>query len=733
MNSIGKRLQIFLLRQERLHTKPATRRLVLGIVFLVLFLVVLSVDISSDKVDVEEGNVSDRDIIATRTVSYIDTIKTKKLEEDVLAGVAAVYDLDVTVQAKAEDEVNNIFNVVRSAEEPGSTDVNAKKSTEEIKQKILVNLQNLNLTEETLNSLISLDDRELSQAKENSLAILRRYLQRGVHGDELAVTNKYIAIEIDELDLNDNVKFVVKKVVNKLLFPNVVLNVKETEKRKKAAVASVEPVRETIRKGQVIVRRGDSITAAQINMMGEVGLHKGQVNEYRILGLTVFVVVVMSILLMFTYKFEHSVYVKDLLLLLLGLIMLIALSLAKVAHYYSNFAGPIATGALLTAILINPRVGMVVSLALAMLFGIIVDYDLRAVSAALLGSTVGVYNVAKMAHGYSLTKTGFLIAVVNFLVIGATGLMVQLDSSELMLQCLLGVVNGIGSAIITTGILPYLEHAFNITTPIKLLELGQSNHPLMQRLLLEAPGTYHHSVLLGNLAEAAADVIGADPVTVRVGAYYHDIGKIKRPYFFVENQFGGENPHDKLAPTLSTLIITSHIKDGLELCREYKLPSIISDIVAQHHGTLLASYFYHRATEGDHSECIIESDFRYEGPKPQTKEAALIMIADACEAAVRSISKPNSNRIEAMVRKIIRERLNDGQFDECNLTLRDLTEIGDVYIRILSSMFHSRIEYPDSIKEIERKNKQNGNSIKQLPAGADSSTDTRGNGEESIK
>ncbi len=707
--------------------------MVLGVVFLFLFLVVLSVDISSDKVDVEEGTVSDRDIIATRTVSYIDTAKTKKLEEEVVASVTPVYDLDVAVQGRAEDEVNNIFNALKAAEGPGTLATNAKPSTDEVKQKLLTNLQYLNFNEETLNALTGLDATELSQAKDNTLAFLRRYLQRGVHGDEVATTKKYIAIEIDELNMSDHAKVVVEHLVNKLLMPNVILNVKETEKRKKTAVASVESVRETIRKGQVIVRRGDVITAAQINMMDEVGLHKGQVNEYHILGLTIFVIVVMSILLMFIYKFEHPIYVKDLLLVLLGLIMIIALCLAKVASYYSYFAGPIATGALLTAILIHPRVGMVASLALAMLFGVVVDYDLRAVAAALLGSTVGAYNVAKLAHGYSLTTTGILIAVVNFLVIGATGLMMQIESSELMLQCLLGVANGIGSAIITTGILPYLEHAFNITTPIKLLELGQSNHPLMQRLLLEAPGTYHHSVLLGNLAEAAADVIGADPVTVRVGAYYHDIGKIKRPYFFVENQFGGENPHDKIAPTLSTLIVTSHVKDGLELCREYKLPSIISDIVVQHHGTLLASYFYHRATEGDHSECIIESDFRYEGPKPQTKEAALIMIADACEAAVRSISKPNSNRIEAMVRKIIRERLNDGQFDECNLMLRDLTEIGDVYIRILSSMFHSRIEYPDSIKEIERKNKQNGNSIKQLSNGADSSTEPRGNGEESNK
>ena len=267
--------------------------------------------------------------------------------------------------------------------------------------------------------------------------------------------------------------------------------------------------------------------------------------------------------------------------------------------------------------------------------------------------------------------------------------------------------------------LPYLEHAFNITTPIKLLELGQPNHPLLQRLLLEAPGTYHHSMIIGNLAEAAADVIGADPVTVRVSAYYHDIGKIKRPYFFAENQFGAENPHDKISPSLSTLIVTSHVKDGLEICREYKLPKVISDVVAQHHGTMLVSFFYKRASEAEHGECAVEADFRYEGPKPQTKEAALIMIADSCEAAVRSISKPNANRIEAMIKKLIRERLNEGQFDECNLTLRELTQVGDVYTRVLSSMFHTRIEYPEPVKEIERKQRQNGNTVQQLPARAE--------------
>ena len=346
---------------------------------------------------------------------------------------------------------------------------------------------------------------------------------------------------------------------------------------------------------------------------------------------------------------------------------------------------------------------------------------------------VGVYSVTKMAHGYSLIKTGFLIGLANFIIIYSMGMFMQIDGYQLLSQSVTGAIGGLASAIITTGLLPYLEYAFNITTPIKLLELGQSNQPLMQRLLLEAPGTYHHSVLIGNLAEAAADKIGADPVVVRVGAYYHDIGKIKRPYFFVENQFGGDNPHSKLSPTLSTLIITSHVKDGLDLCREYQLPKVISDIVAQHHGTLLASFFFKKASETEHGECVVEADFRYEGPKPQTKEAALIMIADACEAAVRSIGKPNMSRIEAMVRKVIRERLNDGQFDECNLTLKNLTVIGDVYIRILSGMFHSRIEYPESLKEIERKKNKNGNSIKQLPTGNSIDDSDGRNSEEGTK
>jgi putative nucleotidyltransferase with HDIG domain len=221
---------------------------------------------------------------------------------------------------------------------------------------------------------------------------------------------------------------------------------------------------------------------------------------------------------------------------------------------------------------------------------------------------------------------------------------------------------------------------------------------------VEAPGTYHHSILVGNLAEAAAQAVHADPLLVRVGAYYHDIGKLKRPYFFIENQVARDNPHEKIAPSLSTLIITSHVRDGLEQAREHKLPAGVQAIIEQHHGTSLVAYFYQRALESDRPELVTEADFRYDCPKPRTKEAALVMLADSVEAAIRSLQKPTPGRLEGLTRKIIKERLHDGQLDECDLTFKDLNTIAATFVQVLGGIFHSRIEYPETmITEIERR------------------------------
>jgi len=254
-----------------------------------------------------------------------------------------------------------------------------------------------------------------------------------------------------------------------------------------------------------------------------------------------------------------------------------------------------------------------------------------------------------------------------------------------------------------------------LTTSSKLLELSNPNQPILRRLLMEAPGTYHHSIIVGNLAESAADAIGANSLLARVGAYYHDIGKIKRPYFFIENLINNnENPHDKLAPTLSTLILTAHIKDGLEFAKEYKLPKIITDIIAQHHGTSLISFFYHKAAENEKAENLNKADFSYEGPKPQSKEAAIVMLADSVEAGVRSLKNPTPGRMEAFVRKVIKDKLEEGQLEESDLTFRELDTIVQAFLRVLNGIFHSRIEYPDQVlKEIERRKVKDGAPRKQ--------------------
>ncbi|HMM20206.1 MAG TPA: HDIG domain-containing protein [Selenomonadales bacterium] len=710
MIELNNKLKELFSHPNSLHARPLTRRIVLGLAFFSLFMVLLSTDFISDKVSLQAGQVSDRDVLAPRSVSYVDRIKTKRLEAEILSSVSSVYDFDVTVATKAEENVASLFKAGKAVAGDKSL------TTEEQKVDKLKAATSVALPDAAVVGLVSLDEADLTKVEEYTKSILRKYYQRGIREDDMDATRTQVVLEAEELGLGKNAEAVVAGVAQALLKPNFVLNRNETEKRKAAALASIEPVRETVKKGQVVVRRGDVVTDEQIHAMEELGLHRGQINEVRIFGLAIFVLATMGLTLGYIYRFSPEVFQNDLSLVLLGLILLLTLLLGKVAHIYSNYAAPMATGALLTAILLNPRLGLFVSIVLSLLFGIIVEHELRAVVVSIAGCLVGVYAVTKMSHGYSLTRTGLWIAVMNFAMIAATGFLEQISGAQILVQGFLGVFSGILSAVITIGVLPYLENSFNVTTPFKLLELASPSHPLLQRLLLDAPGTYHHSILVGNLAETAADMIGADPVVVRVGAYYHDIGKIKRPYFFIENQVeGSENPHDKIAPSLSTLIVTSHIKDGVDICREYKLPQAIVDVVQQHHGTTLVSYFYRQATETDHGDCIIEADFRYEGPRPQSKEVALIMLADACEAAVRSLAKPNVNRIEATVRRVIRERLNDGQLDDCNLTLKDLNTIGDVFIRVLSSMFHSRIEYPENLKELERRKPRNGNGSKQCP------------------
>jgi putative nucleotidyltransferase with HDIG domain len=362
---------------------------------------------------------------------------------------------------------------------------------------------------------------------------------------------------------------------------------------------------------------------------------------------------------------------------------------------------------MLLSVLLNAKVAVFAAGILAVLAGTLGSQDLRLAAVAYTGALVAVFSVRRIQRRTDLAYAGLVVGFANAAASLASDLLAGTPLREAALNAGVGVTGGVLCGVLATGALPYLEDLFGLVTPIKLLELSNPSHPLLRRLQLEAPGTYHHTLMVANLAEAAAEAVGADPLLARVGTYYHDVGKLRRPGFFVENQVGGHNPHDRMAPSLSALAVAAHVRDGLELARQYKLPQVVADFIPQHHGTTLMAYFYHRAVEQQQGPVDPEA-FRYEGPKPRSREAAIVMLADGVEAAARSIQNPTPERIREVVRRIVHERLEDGQLDECDLTFRDLERISQVFTRLLVSMFHPRLEYPEVSLEAHRRRRQRG-------------------------
>ena len=520
---------------------------------------------------------------------------------------------------------------------------------------------------------------------------------------------------MENLSLPDSETELLTAVTTQVIRPNLVFNEEETERRRSRARMNVQPVIRTIVQDLPIVREGEPITQEHLDQLEALGLLQKVENIWaKIFGLALLVLAMLALGLIYMYLFKRDIWNNDALLALLGLIIIVNLLLAKLLALIPNplfgFMIPVAAGSMLVAILLNTHLAILFTIVMAVLVGLIVGGELSYVLVAIIGGLVGTFSVSRLNQRSQLTRAGLLVAGANMVTIVGLGLYGLRSWQEVSLGAILGIINGVLAAVLTIGLLPYLENSFNLTTAIKLLEITNPNHPLLKKLLLEAPGTYHHSILVGNLGEAAAEAVGADALLVRAGAYYHDVGKLKRPYFFIENQVLKENPHDKLSPSLSALIIISHVKDGLELAQKYHLPRAIRDIIAQHHGTCLTGFFYHRAQEAAKDQKVAEDDFRYPGPKPQTKEAAIVMLADTVEAAVRSLAKPTPNRIEGMVHKLIKERLHTGQLDECDLTFRDLDIIAQAFVQVLTGIFHHRIEYPDQVDKVLEGEGEDGNS-----------------------
>lgn len=515
---------------------------------------------------------------------------------------------------------------------------------------------------------------------------------------------------------------VLLSLLQRLMRPSLTYNQQETEQRRQKAFAEAAPVLFQVKKGEMIVREGERVSAVQIaklRALREVGRdnHSLEIAAGMLVCILVFFAAAHRFVQSSVRKYNPDI--RDLLFLtsitllyfiLVKLSLVISTGLSSTVEFIDSsgyyYAIPFAVGAMLVRIVLNSETALIFTVCIAWLTGLLFGNSLFITIYVLAGNLIGAHGVRHCKERSHLYRAGLWVAAVNVgMVLGLHLLAARPFDMQLLYKLGLGLAGGLISAVVVNGVIPLIETLFKYTTDIKLLELANMNSPVLRELMVQAPGTYHHSMIVGSLVESAAEEIGANPLLARVGAYYHDIGKIKKPLYFIENSGGQRNKHDKLAPSMSALVLTSHVKDGVELARDHNLGLPIIHIIREHHGTALIKFFYDRAkSQSDPGvEQIDERDYRYHGPKPQSREAALIMLADAVEAASRTLTEPTPARIKGMVKKLINNIFIDGQLDECNLTFKDLHLIGRSFSRVLGGIFHHRIDYPEPVYIVREK------------------------------
>jgi hypothetical protein len=451
-----------------------------------------------------------------------------------------------------------------------------------------------------------------------------------------------------------------------------------------------------VKAGEVIARKGDIINEEQAIKLSQLSKEGGLTRSIRIpIGSFLLIVVFIGIILLCVSEYHPALISNTKDLLLLGVVTFLILVLARCVVFVLNLSPyliPVAFASIMIGVFFSDILSLFATFFISILVGVLVGNRLDLVIFYLVGGIVGIFTTRFAQNRADLTRSFLTIGIANTAIILAFGFINKVPLGGISTDVIYGVINGFVSSILALGCLPFFETLFGKTTSFKLLELSDLNNQTMRQLLEKAPGTFHHSVLVANLAESSAREVGANALLAKAGAYYHDIGKTAKPEYFVENQ-NSESKHKTIKPTLSASILKSHIKDGVELARKRKLPDPIIDIIQEHHGTTLMTYFYHLAQDQE-GERVKESEFRYPGPIPQSKEAAIIMLADAAEAAVRTLPKPSATRIQENVKKVINNKFIDSQLDRCRLTLTDLTKIAEIFSKILIGVFHKRVEYP---------------------------------------
>ena len=685
--------------------------------FFAALLLILSSHFVPARTSWEVGRVSTQDVQADRYLTFVDEEGTLDRQQEALKSFQDIYKIDL--EKFNSITITDISDSFATLEEIAASSRNQEEVTTVDKIALLHDAFAFTLGADEWAALANLSEADIQWLYERGIDYTINVMSKGVALADLESAREKIAQSIsnDKYITGAEEKFLQAVIEDVNLYPTYVLDAEATAEKKSEILATVEPEKITVQKGELVVRKGEILTERQATILQQLGYSQSASPSVVVLGLAILIAIMMLVVCAFMMHFTPKIYRDEKQIVLMMLLttatiflydMFLSLTLSSIAERAAQvgYLIPVAMGTMLITILLDVRLGLVIDIILAIFVGMYTENSAFAV-VALIGGLTGSLGVATLGQRSDISRTALSISAVNACLIIGLGMIQSQTPDVIIFGVIFGVFNGLISSIFTMGVLPYLENIFGITTSIKLLELANPSQPLLKKLMTEAPGTYHHCIMVGNLGEAAAEAIGANGLEVRLGAYYHDIGKLKRPYFFAENQFSGNNPHNNMTPQLSTLIITSHVKDGIEMAKEAKLPPIIIQMIAQHHGDSLVSFFYSKAKETDPQ--AKERDYRYEQPKPQTKEAAILMMADTVEAAVRSKKNATPGQIEGFIRTLIKGKLNDGQFDECELTFRDLELIAEAFARVINGIYHKRIEYPPQANELLKLQEGQGN------------------------
>jgi len=689
--------------------------LILGIV---MFLSMYS-NVKPEKLNLNLFSIAGQTIRSPITVE--DKTNTERKRQEAVDQVQDVYTVKKEYTQNQVDLITSIFDSVTEVnsekeEAPADEENEAGKTPAQLLDEKLTSVKAMltpevtdAISNQSFTAMLHASPDDLSIARDLTVTAVNNVMTNRIPADGVENAKKRVEEELKYTSLNSGLKAAIIELGRYAIIQNEYYDPRATEDLRQQASDGVEPVK--ILEGQIIVEEGQLISRDVYHKLELAGLLDNENSLRPFVGLAMMIFIILcSLFFIFdemrtTGSNQNQLLIFSFIFILMLLIMKLLSLFTEYKYSEIGYVVPAAMGPMLIKVLINERLAIFQTVILGISGSILFNQGIT----GTLNVTVAIYIIASGLAGIlylrhqnqrsKILQAGLFVSLVNLFVIIALVLLrnSQYSGLEYGINLLVAFLSGISSAVLTIGLLPFFEAGFGVLSTMKLIELSNPNHPLLRKILTEAPGTYHHSVMVANLAESACEAVGANGLLARVGCYYHDIGKTKRPQFFIENQINIENPHDKLPPMTSKNIIIAHATDGAEMLRKHKMPKEIIDIAEQHHGTTLLKFFYHKAKQNG-SE-VKEADYRYPGPKAKTKESAIIGIADSVEAAVRSMANPTHEQIETLVKNIISDRLQDGQLNDCDITLKELNVVGESFCETLKGIFHSRIEYPEMTKQ----------------------------------